>query len=420
MTEPGLPEMPATAGADDSRPNRWRASAVALAIGTVIGLAIASQWVLSSRSYGRPVAWSVALVTQLREAWLWVLLVPAVFAVSRRFPLQRGSWGRAIPAHVLSALLASMAYSAMNTALLEWLTPDQLRPAFWSGPRRPPPGPPPGEKPGERPGERPAAPEPPPIYQRFWFGFSTRMHLNCFTYALIAVIWHWLDHQRRLRDRDRQARELSRQLAEARLQALRMQLNPHFLFNTLNAIATLVHRHPDAADEMIACLSDFLRLTLSAQNKPEAPLRTELEFARRYLDIEKVRFGERLTVREEIATDCLGVSVPSLVLQPLLENAVRHGIERSEEPGRIELSAHREAGQLVLRVSNTGPLTGPTQDARRGGSGGGVGLANTRARLRELHGDDAALALVEREGGGLNVEIRVPCHDTAVAANHPA
>ncbi len=370
---------------------------VTFAISTVVGLALGSQVILSSASFGRQIPWLAAMLSLLRETWLWAALVPMVFAISRRFPFQQETWWKALTAHLFGALAAALVFSALNTVVIEWLTPESLKPSNVFGPRHPP------SSQGSRPPGPP--PQPPPLSHRFWFGFAGRFQPNVFSYALIVFVWHWLDHQRRLRERERQAQDLSRQLAEARLQALRMQLNPHFLFNTLNAIATLVHRDPQSADEMIACLSDFLRLTLNSQNTPESPLRTELEFARRYLDIEKVRFGDRLTVIEDIPPDALGVAIPTLLLQPLLENAIRHGIERSEEAGRINLLARRDSESFVLRVGNTGPTSAP------GGLGtreGGVGLANTRARLRELYGTKADLTLTQRDAGGLDVEIRLP------------
>lgn len=392
---------PCTAGPGTySRPSRTRQILVTLAIATVVGLLLSTQTVLAMASFGRAVPWFAATLNLLRESWLWALLVPLVFAITRRFPLHQVAWWKALIAHVVGAAACALLFSLLNTAVVEWLMPERLKPSNVFGPRRP--SPPSNSTSPTSPSPNP----PPPLSHRFWFGFASRMQPNLFSYALLVAIWHWLDHQRRLRERDRQSQDMSRQLAEARLQALRMQLNPHFLFNTLNAIATLVHRDPHAADEMIACLSDFLRLTLNSQNIPETPLRTELEFARRYLDIEKVRFGPRLEVLEDIDPACLAAPVPTLLLQPLLENAIRHGIERSEDNGRIELSAHRLGDRLALRISNSGP---PLDPATAGSRRTGVGLANTRARLQELHGDSASLQLENRPGGGLAVEVLLPC-----------
>ena len=194
------------------------------------------------------------------------------------------------------------------------------------------------------------------------------------------------------------------QAHQARLQALRYQLNPHFLFNTLNAVSTLiVERENRDAERMVARLSDFLRLTLECEADVEVPLVDELDFARRYLDIEQIRFGDRLTVREDVETEALSARVPPLLLQPLVENAVRHGITPREDGGTLRLEARRAGERLLLRVTDDGPGPPPDADTR-----GGVGLANTRARLEALYGDDHRLSLGRVDGGGCEVRIELP------------
>ncbi|MFN0066444.1 MAG: sensor histidine kinase, partial [Limisphaerales bacterium] len=318
-----------------------RGTAVTLAVAGVIGLLLASQMVLFTNAINRPLPWSAALASGLRDTLLWVLLLPVIFRVSARFPFNDGRWKTSLPAHLLAVAGVILLYSNLHTLVTHVLWADVLEPTRWGFGR--------GGGGGSRRGPPPS---PPSWYDLNRFFITTRIHFLVLTYGLLAGIWHWLEHNRRLRDRERQAIELSRQLAEARLQALRMQLNPHFLFNTLNAIASLVHRSPHAADEMIGCLSDFLRLTLAGGSRTEIPLREELEFARRYLDIERVRFGERLLVEESIAPDTLDAVVPALVLQPLIENAVRHGIEPGMSGGTIRLATRRDGGTLELRVSD--------------------------------------------------------------------
>lgn len=379
-----------------------RGTAVALAVAGVIALLLASQLVLFMNSINRPLSWSAALASGFRDTLIWAALLPLIFWVSAKFPFTDGRWKTSLPVHLLGAALVAVAYANLHTLLTEVVWANVLEPVRW--PFRPP---------GGRRGGPP--PPPPTWYEGIRFFLTTRIHFLLITYGLFVGVWHWLDHNRRLRERERQATELSRQLAEARLQALRMQLNPHFLFNTLNAIASLVHRSPQAADEMIGCLSDFLRLTLAGGSRSEIPLREEIEFARRYLDIERVRFGERLKVEESIAPDTLDVPVPALVLQPLIENAVRHGIEPGMTGGTLRLSARRDGGTLELRVSDTGRGVPGGRPARLG-----VGVSNTVARLRELHGDRASLDWPARPGGGTEVVIRLPCRaPTAVPASQP-
>lgn len=213
----------------------------------------------------------------------------------------------------------------------------------------------------------------------------------------------------------RQYRELQEQTArtlkaealahQAQLRALRYQLNPHFLFNTLNAISTLVAQQENAAaNRMLARLSDFLRLTLESSGAQEVPLSAELDFVKRYLEIEQVRLGERLDVRFHIAPEALAVAVPSLILQPLVENAIRHSIAPREAGGRLEIEARCAAGLLHLEVRDDGPQ--PTGDLALLGQG--VGLSNTRARLAQLYGSSHGFELRVAEVGGLAVIIRLP------------
>ena len=193
-------------------------------------------------------------------------------------------------------------------------------------------------------------------------------------------------------------------LAKARLQALRMQLNPHFLFNTLNSIASLVHDQPQA-EEMIEALSDLLRLTLSAPERHEVTLREELHFLDRYLLIEQMRFGKRLQVEKQIDVSVLDSMVPILILQPLVENAVKHGIERQIAPGLVQVFAQRSGAALRLAVIDNG------RGLASSGNGKikeGVGLSNTRARLKELYQGKGSLELRPRDTGGLIAELKLP------------
>jgi two-component system, LytTR family, sensor kinase len=192
---------------------------------------------------------------------------------------------------------------------------------------------------------------------------------------------------------------------EARLRALRYQLNPHFLFNTLNSVSTLVveERSGEAAD-MIARLSDFLRVALEDSATPVVPLAQEIEFARRYLDIEQIRFPGRLAVEFDVPDELLAAAVPVLILQPLVENAIKHAVSPREAGGRIRVTARRTDRALLLQVTDDGPGLLALADP----SGGGIGLANTRERMRQLYGGEQRLELSEAEGGGLCVSIEIP------------
>ncbi|HUP50555.1 MAG TPA: histidine kinase [Thermoanaerobaculia bacterium] len=204
------------------------------------------------------------------------------------------------------------------------------------------------------------------------------------------------------------AAQLQAQLAQARLEALRMQINPHFLFNTLHAVSALVERDPAGVRQMIARLSELLRYTLDTAATAEVPLRQELGFVRRYVEIMNVRFQGRLTFEERIEPGLDEAAVPSLILQPLVENALKHGISRSHDGGRVTLAARRQAEHLIVSVADEGP--GPEQAAESG-----IGLANTRQRLREMYGGAGEVSLRGVPDGGTIAEIRIPYHVAAAS-----
>ncbi|HEX2190570.1 MAG TPA: histidine kinase [Longimicrobiaceae bacterium] len=199
------------------------------------------------------------------------------------------------------------------------------------------------------------------------------------------------------------------QAQRAQLRALRYQLNPHFLFNTMNAISTLVGEERNReARSMIARLSAFLRSTLEGIDAPVIPLAEEVEFVRRYLEIEQARFGDRLRVRVDVADDLLSAPVPALVLQPLVENAVRHAVAPREDGALVVIGARRVRGDLLLSVADDGPGLAAGGD----GAGTGIGLANTRERLRELYGPGGALTLEVPASGGVRAVIRIPLDES--------
>jgi len=218
---------------------------------------------------------------------------------------------------------------------------------------------------------------------------------------------YFLRDQQRAREAIELARQtaaLQAQLADARLDALRMQLNPHFLFNTLHAVSALVERDPGGVRRMIARLSELLRHTMDSDAPNEVSLRDELSILRRYIEIMEIRFQGRLTVTAQIDDAALDALVPNLVLQPIVENALEHGAARASADGRIEITARLDDGErLVLTVRDNGP--GVERNA-----GAGVGLANTRARLGQLYGDEASLSLTSASGGGAISEIVLPFH----------
>jgi LytS/YehU family sensor histidine kinase len=220
----------------------------------------------------------------------------------------------------------------------------------------------------------------------------------------VIGVAHAVEYYRRAQERDRVAAQLKAQLTEAQLQALRSQLHPHFLFNTLNGVATLMHRDVDAADRMVTDLADLLRATLQHSGAHEIPLREELTLLQRYLAIVGTRFRDRLTVSYDIAPEVEDALVPQFLLQPLAENAVEHGIAQLVRPGAVVVGARRTDDDVILTVTDDGP-------GLRGGAphGHGVGLANTRARLEELYGSRQHLTLEPATAsGGVRVTVTIP------------
>jgi LytS/YehU family sensor histidine kinase len=261
-------------------------------------------------------------------------------------------------------------------------------------------------------------------------------------YGAVGGLAHAVHFYRRFRERERRALLLESNLANARLDALRAQLQPHFLFNSLNAIAALLRRDPRLAEATLLSLSELLRLALRQSERQEIALREELEFVRRYLEIQQTRFGDRLRVEQDIEAAALDCAVPTLLLQPLVENAIRHGLEPDGNAGLVRLTARKQDGRLVLTVEDDGagfatqaggisdrkaivlqagpdssPVAGsPPPGARHAArSGTGIGLTNLRARLETLYGTRQALELGPRPGGGVTVRIEIPWRSVTAA-----
>jgi len=304
------------------------------------------------------------------ESWLWAALTPAIFRLSGRVTLER----RALLARIVLLVAVGIAVAILVYFLLA-IAREQLLPP----PRR-------GRPPFSLTRE----------VARFRF-----VPQLLFYFAILAA-GYAREYFLRVRQEQAQAARLRAQLAEARLDALRMQINPHFLFNTLHAVSAMVERNPAGVRRMIARLSELLRHTTDTHAAEEVPLRDELDLLGRYLEIMEIRFQDRLSIERNIDPAAAGALVPNLILQPIVENALEHGVSRAKGPGRIEITAARMGDQLVLTVHDNGP--GIRDEST------GVGLANTRARLAQLYGDDATLRLTPGAEGGTTAEISLPYH----------
>jgi two-component system, LytTR family, sensor kinase len=341
------------------------------ALWSLVGLAIASEIYLSSNFLGRSVTWGEAISDSLEDWYVYGILSLAVVSLARRFPPELGSRWAAASVHLLAAILFSLAYIFVRTLVGEvdgWLT-------------------------GE-----------PASFSEIFHPLLVRTFpFNLLVYGVILSVSHALDYYRKYHERTVQTLELGKHLTEARLQALLHQLKPHFLFNTLNGIASLMHTDVDAADRMLVRLSELLRITMSHTGAPKTTLREEVAFLERYLDIEKIRFRNRLDVVISVDDDAIDAQVPSLILQPMVENAMRHGVEPHARMGLVELRGARSGENLVLTVADNGSGI-PSEGIKREG----IGVANTRARLLELYGARQKFELVNRAEGGLCVRITIP------------
>ncbi|HLW76600.1 MAG TPA: histidine kinase, partial [Bryobacteraceae bacterium] len=238
----------------------------------------------------------------------------------------------------------------------------------------------------------------------------TRLHADVLFAWLLFGVRHAMEYYRRDRMREVAESRLQAQLARAQVDVLRAQLQPHFLFNTLHAISALMYRDVESADRMMTRLSDFLRLTLDSSGVQEVTLKREMEYLDKYIEIEQVRFGERLRIERRIEPRALDLLVPNLALQPLVENAVRYAIAPRAAGGRIEIVAKVVGDELWIEVKDDG--AGAT-----GGVKEGVGLSNTRARLEQLYGKWARLELGNAESGGFRARLRMAAHTEPVHAS---
>ena len=341
---------------------------------TLFALFFASQFALQNQLSPSPLPFWRILMCQLVSGYIWFAISPLILFLANRFPFEEGKWKTSIAAHAIFGLLVSLVQLALDAFVLTRL--------------------------GYPPGRQFAN-----FFEAYKFFVFVNLHLSILIYLAVVGIKSAYNYYQKYREKQLRASQLEARLAQSRLQVLKMQLHPHFLFNTLNAISELLHRDPDAAEHMITDLSDLLRMALENLEVQEIPLKQELEFLRKYLEIEQMRFQDRLRVEMDIAPDTLDASVPNMILQPLVENAIKHGISPKAGGGRIDIGAARSNGHLVLSVSDDGvgmPAEG--LKSRRDG----VGLSNTRRRLKHLYGEEHRFELSAPQADGLRVDLEIP------------
>jgi sensor histidine kinase YesM len=315
-------------------------------------------------------------LTSVAECLIWAFMTLGILWLAQRFPFGQGRWPRSLAVHVGACLVCGVMAVALSVLAAELIRKEFVRPTV--------------------------------TFNVLLLFFVAKLNNNIFFYAAILAVAHVLAYYRQWRERELLASQLETKLAQTQLQVLKMQLHPHFLFNTLNAISALIHQDVELADRMIAQLGDLLRTTLERANQQEVSLKQEIDFIRPYLDIEKARLGSRLAVDLEIDPAVMDAKVPNLLLQPLVENAIRHGIAPCSKPGTLSITAGRDNGLLRVSVMDSGPGLHNDSETPKG-----IGLANTRARLQKLYGARQRLELSRAPAGGLRVDITIPFQECA-------
>ena len=311
--------------------------------------------------------------------WLaWVVLAPVALWLRRRWPLERGSLKRALTVHMVAVILLCAVHTVM-VLLTNWLI---MQTAQLIAEQQ--------------------------LTALLTYWWVRDLPFCALFYGLVLGIGSALDYYRQFRERQLRASQLEAQLAQAELQMLKMQLHPHFLFNTLNGITGLVRDNDNAAAvQMLVGLSDLLRQTLDNAGKQEVRLGEELEWLELYFKLQQIRFSDRLQVSINAEPETLDALVPNLITQPLVENAIRHGLAPRAQPGSVSLSARRDNTRLQLRVCDDGVGLPEGWSLT---SSKGVGLLNTEARLRQLYGPDFVLEVRNRVQGGVEALLSIPLH----------
>ena len=346
-----------------------------MALWTVPAILSTTETVLFSGRAGHPIAVWRAFVGEAPQWYGWAMLMPLIAALAARYPLLRPPRAAAIGVHTVASIVAGLALALADALVNAWVRPS-----------------------------------PAPLVNNVRDWFIGGLPATTFVYFAIVVATYAMKNTAELRRREREALVLEAQLREAQLDALRMQLQPHFLFNSLNAIMALVRDHDTGrAIHALALLSDVLRATVNAGDAHETTLAAEVDFVTRYLGIEQVRFNERLRVRIDVADDLRDAKVPVFILQPFVENSLKHGVLQGRGANEIAISSHADATMLTLEVRDDGRgLSG----ARTNGAG--VGISNARRRLERMYGPRAELEVADAASSpGVVVRIRIPLNRSA-------
>ncbi len=348
----------------------WRKWLYIFGAWTAAALFFASSFVLQNQISAQPISVWKAVSVQLASSYGWFVLMPVILWLANYYPLdRRGNPARNVAVNLIGGVLLVLVHLAWNAFSQSFL------------------------------GYRNRQFE--TYFSAYAFQFYLSFHWSCVVYLQINIILYGIRYYNKFRAGELRASKLEARLAQTRLKVLQMQLHPHFLFNTHNAIAELIHKNPDAAEKMVENLSDLLRMSLNKLNVEEISFQQELEFLDKYLEIEQIRFHDRLRIVKDIAPDTLDATVPNMILQPLVENAVKHGIAPLIEGGTIEIRSVRENGNLRVEITDDGI-----------GAGGeiveGIGISNTRRRLKQLYENAHEFRIESNKEKGMSVNLIVP------------
>lgn len=324
----------------------------------------------------RPFEWKNVFLSQA-IIYSWAILSSLIVFFAKRFRFEQRNWWRLLPAHLVAAVVFLLLHTAIHAIFVKIVDP----------------------APGAENGD--------------FFAFTLRTTIirwsvDLPTYCFLLSTIYVVDFYRHFQAEKLKSSELKAALATSQLNALKMQIHPHFLFNTLNSISALIHKDQKAADKMVARLGDFLRMTLESSGEREVSLKQEMDFVGRYLEIESVRFQDRLVVKMDIDQETLSARVPNLILQPIVENAIKHGISQQESVESLIISSKRQGDRLQIRVEDGGPRLQPSNGNGKGSKSVGIGLANTRARLAHLYEGNYHFEIKNAVPHGVIVTLEIP------------
>ena len=342
---------------------------------TIVGLLFAVRHIVVVKVQGSHVSWVIVGAVELVYWYIWAACTPLVIGLAKRFPL---TGPRAVP-HIAMHIITSLMMGPLASVTEYFLSRGLVQTVF-----------------------RISDPGVLHILPAFAVSFLSMSFTGILTYWLVVGLYQAIHFYQAAMERQTIAAQLETQLSHAELENLKSQLHPHFLFNSLHTIGILMQEDVDAASHLLVCLGDLLRMALERREN-EITLQSELEFVRKYLEIEQTRFHDRLKVHIDVPPDLLGVYVPSLALQPLVENAIKHGISVDSAAGRLEITAKLHNGRVRLCVRDDGPGPAPGSRLRFG-----VGLTNIQSRLKQLYGDESSLELTGGNGRGCEAIITIP------------